>query len=69
MVGRFNFKCRSCGNTNFTATGFANDLPSGESQDEWKFQLIFTCANCAEEVTKVVTKMNGETNLEMKFSR
>jgi hypothetical protein len=69
MVARFNFKCGYCGNTSFTATGFANDMPSGKSQSEWKFRLIFTCVNCTEEVTEIVQRIDGETNLDMKFSR
>ena len=68
MGGRFNFKCGSCGHTKFTAAGFANDMPSGESEDEWKFQLIFTCDNCSQKVTEVVKKINGETSFEMNFA-
>ncbi len=69
MVARFNFKCDSCGSARFTATGFANDEPDGDSQDEWKFRLIFSCENCSQTVTEVVKTMNGNTRLEMKFAR
>jgi len=60
MVARFKYKCDSCGHTKFSATGFANDMPLGESDDEWMFRLIFICEHCNQEVTKVISKMNKE---------
>ena len=47
------------------ATGFANDMPVGDSDDEWQFRLIFTCARCDNEVTEVVSTMNKVDGIEI----
>jgi hypothetical protein len=69
MVARFKFKCDSCGHTKFTATGLANDMPYGESDNEWRFRLTFSCDKCSEVVTEVVKRMNEEISFDMKLSR
>ncbi|WP_068545918.1 hypothetical protein [Thalassotalea crassostreae] len=67
MVARFNYKCDACGHSAFSASGFANDMPIGLSEDEWKFQLVFVCKNCSQEVTNVISKANGKIALKMKL--
>ena len=69
MVGRLNYNCGACGHTGFTATGIANDMPEGDSEHEWKFRLVFNCENCSQEVTEMITKMNGETGFSMNLNR
>jgi transcription elongation factor Elf1 len=69
MVARFNFTCDFCGHDKFTAAGLANDMPNGESDDEWQFRLIFTCDSCNNVVTEVLSRMNKQISFEMKLSR
>ena len=68
MTKRFNYRCHECRNETFTAHGIANDMPIGDSDDECKFSLIFTCDNCFNEVTTISTHMDQSINFKMDFS-